>query len=151
MCERDVKIAEDADGKRVVVIQDILFKGKRSVDWQEVEEYLKSFIGKLYTKTLKGTVAKAKANAVQGLPELIEIATEREFEENKKRKHSRNAKNGWYRYKTKFALPVMSESGKIERYNIFTAKLLVRCAIDGKKYLYDVMEIKKETSKSCQI
>ena len=69
---------------------------------------------------------------------------------NKKSKHSRHAKNGWYRYDTRFALPVYAESGEIERYNVFTARLLIRHASSGKKYLYDILEIKKETSKSCQ-
>ena len=34
--------------------------------------------------TLRGAVAKAKANASQGIPELIQIATNSEYSENKK-------------------------------------------------------------------
>ena len=34
---------------------------------------------------LKGAEAKAKANAVQGIPELIQIATNQEFSENTKK------------------------------------------------------------------
>lgn len=34
---------------------------------------------------------------------------------------------------------------------IFKARLLIRHAASGKKYLYDILEIKKETSKSCQV
>lgn len=56
----------------------------------------------------------------------------------------------WYRYDTRFDLPVYAENGDIERYNVFTARLLIRHASSGKKYLYDILEIKKETSKSCQ-
>lgn len=41
-------------------------------------------------------------------------------------------------------------NGETERYNVFSARLLIRHASSGKKYLYDVLEIKKETSKSCQ-
>ena len=48
---------------------------------------------------------------------MIEIATSKVGEENKKSKYSRHAKNGWYRYDTRFALPVYAESGEIERYN----------------------------------
>ena len=99
---------------------------------------------------MKGTVAKAKANAAQALPEMIEIALNPVAEENRKEKHSRHAKNGWYRYDTKFALPVYGDDGELERYNIFTARLLIRHDASGKRYLYDVSEIKKETSKSCQ-
>ena len=60
------------------------------------------------------------------------------------------SENGWYRYDTRFGLPVYGDDGEISRYNIFNARLLIRHAGSGKKYLYDVMEIKKETSKSCQ-
>ena len=159
---------------RVVMINDIAFKGKRSVEWSDVEKYLRQYVGDIYriaetediiyigtdlpdeysgsnyTKHIKGTIAKAKANAVQAIPEMIEIATSKTFEDNKKNKHSRHAKNGWYRYDTRFALPVYDENGDVERYNVFSARLLIRHASSGKMYLYDVLEIKKETSKSCQ-
>ena len=65
---------------------------------------------------------------------------------SKERKHNWNAKNGWYRYDSRFALPVYDKSGEIERYNIFHASMLIRHANDGKMYLYDVIDIKKETS-----
>ena len=38
------------------------------------------------------------------------------------------------------------EVGEIERYNIFHASLIVRHSEDGKLYLYDILDIKKETS-----
>jgi hypothetical protein len=103
-----------------------------------------------YTHRLKGASAKAKANAAQGLPEMIEIATGKEFQENKKDKHNKDAKYGWYRYESRFALPVYSENGEVERYNVFHALILVRHAKDNKLYLYDIIEIKKETSKLFQ-
>ena len=37
-----------------------------------------------YTYRLKGTSEKAKANAAQGILEMIEIATEKYYEENRK-------------------------------------------------------------------
>ena len=37
-------------------------------------------------------------------------------------------------------------SGEIDRYNIFHASMLVRHSNDGKMYLYDIIDIKKETS-----
>ena len=44
-------------------------------------------------------------------------------------------------------LPVYNDkSGEIERYNIYKSVMLVRHAEDGKKYLYDFLSIKKETS-----
>ena len=108
------------------------------------------YAGSVYTKKLKGADAKAKANAAQAIPEMIEIATNGVFEVNRKAKHGRDAKNGWYRYDTRFALPVYGDDGNIERYNIFRGRLLIRHASSGKKYLYDILEIKKETGKSCQ-
>ena len=91
--------------------------------------------------------AKAKANAAQGIPELIQIATNREFSKNIKKKHEKAAKYGWYRYDVRFALPVYDDkTGQVIRYNIFSARMLVRHDEDGKKYLYDLLAIKKETS-----
>ena len=58
----------------------------------------------------------------------------------------RNAKYGWYRYASRFALPVYNETGEIERYNVFHASLIVRHSEDKKLYLYDILDIKKETS-----
>ena len=172
--KRNVSIIHDAEGNKIVLINDIIFKGKRSVEWADVEKYLRQYVGEFYqiadtkdiiyigtdlpdeyagsnyTKHIKGTVAKAKANAAQAIPEMIEIATSKVYEENKKNKHSRHAKNGWYRYDTRFALPVYQDNGELDRYNVFSARLLIRHASSGKMYLYDVLEIKKETSKSCQ-
>ena len=54
---------------------------------------------------------------------------------------------GWYRYNTRFGIPVYDEYGNLERYNIFSTRMLVRCDADGKLYLYDLVRTKKETSK----
>lgn len=67
---------------------------------------------------------------------------------DKKEKHRRNAKYGWYRYDSRFALQVYDGSGEIERHNIFRASLLIRHASDERMYLYDIIDIKKETSNS---
>lgn len=70
-----------------------------------------------------------------------------EFSENTKKKHIKDAKYGWYRYDVRFALPVYDDkTGQLVRYNIFSARMLVRHDEDGKKYLYDLLAIKKETS-----
>ena len=172
--KRNVSVIQDIDGNNIVMINDIVFKGKRSVEWTDVEKYLRQYVGDFYqiaetediiyigtdlpdeysgsnyTKHMKGMIVKAKANAAQAIPEMIEIATSKTFEDNKKNKHSRHAKHGWYRYDTRFALPVYDENGEVGRYNVFSARLLIRHASSGKMYLYDVLEIKKETSKSCQ-
>ena len=168
--DRKIDVIEDLNGEKIVFINDILFKGKRSIDWLEVEKYLKKFIGESYTiedsddvvfigkdlpdeyahsnytQILKGTNAKAKANAAQGLPQLIEVAKGKSYKENYKEKHNNDAKYGWHRYNSKFALPVYDNNGEIEQYNVFNVIMIIRHAEDGKMYLYDIMNIKKETS-----
>ena len=47
--KRNVSVIQDADGKDIVVINDIKFKGKRGIHWKEVREYLKEFVGDVYT------------------------------------------------------------------------------------------------------
>ena len=168
--QRKVNVVEDLDGNKMVFIHDVRFKGKRSIEWADVETYLKQFVGESYviedtkdmvyigtdfpdeyahseyTISLKGANAKAKANTAQGITELIEIATGKEYRENTKIKHSKDAKFGWYRYTSRFALPVYKESGEVEGYNVFKVIMVVRHAQDGKLYLYDLVNIKKETS-----
>lgn len=168
--ERNISVVRDANGKQIVVVNDIRFKGKRNINWNEVEQYLKQYVGELieiaeskeiiyigsdlpdeysgsnYTARLKGALAKAKANAAQGLPEMIEIAQKGRFQKNLKKKHNKNAKYGWYRYDSRFATPIFDENNDILRYNMFHAELVIRHSEDGKLYLYDVINIKKETS-----
>ena len=167
---RKIAIVEDAENEKIVLINDIVFKGKRNINWEEVKQYLKSFVGDFYEiedssekiyignrlpdeftgsesrKALMGANAKAKANAATAIPELIQIATNPSYEENNKEKHNNDAKYGWYRYDVKFAIPVY-EDNVLTRYNVFGARLLVNHAENGKKYLYDILAIKKEMSK----
>ncbi len=42
---RKVDIVTCANGSKIVVINDIIFKGKRRINWDDVEEYLKRYIG----------------------------------------------------------------------------------------------------------
>lgn len=163
-----MKIITDKDGRRLVVISRILFKGKRWICWDEVKEYLRQYVGdsymvedtkdtvyigsdfpdeyagSKYTYSLKGANAKAKANAVQGIPEMIEIAEGKHFRENSGNKHLRDAAFGWYRYDSRFALPVYNEQGMLERYNVYHVSMLIRHAKNGKYYLYDILGIKKK-------
>lgn len=168
--ERKVNVVEDLDGTKIVVIHDVLFKGKRSMNWLDVEMYLKQFIGEAYviestndmiyigtdfpdeyahseyTLSLKGANVKAKANAAQGVPEMMEIATRKEYKNNTKSKHRKDAKFGWYRYNSRFALPVYDNNHELMGYNVFHVVMVVRHDQDGKLYLYDLVNIKKETS-----
>ena len=168
--KRNVSVITDVNGNKIVMINDIIFKGKQSIPWNDVETYLRCYVGEFYTIAdnneivfigsdlpdeyahseytiiLKGANAKAKANAAQGIPELIEIATGERYTPNTKPKHKKDAKFGWYRYESRFALPVYGENEEVERYNVFHVAMILRHSEDGKKYLYDIMNIKKETS-----
>lgn len=95
MDKRQVLIIRDINNKQLVMINDIMFRGRQNINWKDVENYLKQYIGDLTqivetqdniyigsdfpdeytgskdTARLKGTLAKAKANAAQGIPELV--------------------------------------------------------------------------------
>lgn len=168
--ERNVNVISDPEGKKIVLINDIRFKGKTKEEWDEIEEYLKEYIGQYYEiaetsekiyigkdfpdeythgkdKTvLKGPNLKAKANASQAIGELIQIAMNKAEAPDYQNKHKNRAKYGWYRYDTRLALPVYNDTGEIERYNIYKLRMLVRCDVNGKMYLYDFLRTKKETS-----
>ena len=170
---RNVTIITDTDGKKLILLNDLSFKGKRQIDWNDVKHYLEGYVVNYYEiaenaehifigselpeeytesesrKSLMGANAKAKANAATAIPELIQIASNPAFEENHKDKHNKNAKCGWYRYDVRFALPVYEEN-MLVRYNIFHARLLINHAENGRKYLYDILAAKKETSKPYQ-
>lgn len=47
--QRKVDIVVDPLGNKIVLIQDVIFKGKRSLEWADVEAYLKQFVGEVYT------------------------------------------------------------------------------------------------------
>ena len=109
---RNVSIVTDLEGRKIVLIHDVRFKGKKREDWESVEQYLKEYVGEFFEISetsekifisssfpdeyagsesriaLKGAVAKAKANAVQGIPELIQIASNSEYSENVKKKQA---------------------------------------------------------------
>ena len=165
----NVLVAKDVNGNKVVVIPQVIFKGKRTIPWDEVEQYLLRYVGNIfevaetedliyvdrtfadeysnsiYTKKLVGALPKVKANMSQGIPQMIEIATSKRWKEDFDHRHKKRAGKGWFRYNTRFALPVTTESGEIIEYNTFQAVLIVRYSSDEKLYLYDIQNIKKET------
>ena len=165
-----ITIVADPDGKKIVLINDILFKSRRSIEWDDIEKILRKYIGEYYeiaetaekvfigsdfpdefshskyTKALKGANEKAKANAITAIGELIQIADSKAEFPDYGGRHGNKAKNGWYRYDTRFGIPVYNELGEIDRYNVFRARMLVRCDENNKLFLYDIVQIKKEMS-----
>ena len=168
--ERDVEIVRDTEGRSIVRINDIRFKGKTKEDWNEIEKYLKEYGGRCYEiietadkiyigkdfpdefahgkdKTvLKGPNAKAKANVSLAVGELIQIATNKSSAPDYEAKHKNRAKYGWFRYDTRLALPIYDDKGHLERFNVYGMRMLVRHDSDGKMYLYDFLRIKKEAN-----
>lgn len=162
-------VTTDSQGNKIVVIPQVIFKGKRSISWKEVEKYLIRYIGKIfeisetkdlifidrkfvdeytgsnYTRKLVGALPKVKANMSQGISQMIEIATGKRWKEDFDNKHKNKAGKGWFRYNTRFAMPVTNDEGEIIEYNIYQAVLIVRYSSNEKLYLYDIQNIKKET------
>ena len=165
-----IKTVCDDKGITIVVIPNIIFKNKQDIDWEAVEKYLEQriydvvkniesqdtiYIGKKFaeeysrskdTRNARGARAKAKANAVQGIHEIVENATNRVFENNKKKKHEKEAEYGWYYYTTRFALPQYADGKKTNIYNVYRGRLVVNRSFNGKLFLYDLVDIKKEAS-----
>ncbi|MBD5444262.1 MAG: hypothetical protein HDR29_01795 [Lachnospiraceae bacterium] len=95
--DKKADIIKDADGKSIVVINELRFKGRRSVNWNIVEDWLKEYIGEcveitetsdvIYigvdfpdefahskdTKELRGANIYAKANSSSIIREMIDI------------------------------------------------------------------------------
>ena len=162
-------IVTNSKSQRIVEINTIIFPGKRKIDWKGVERYLKQYVGKSYTieetgdiihigsefpdefahsiyngKAL-GSIGKARANIIQALPDIIRTATDASYSDNHSEKHNCNAKYGWYRFTTHFTIPIFNTNGIPIGKNYYQGRIIIRHAADKKKYLYDIINIKKET------
>ncbi len=153
----------------VLLIEKAIFGNKQNIPWNDVEQYLKHYIGQdfvveesqdvihiasnfpdeytesRYTKKLRGALAKVKANAAQIIDLMIKNATDRRWVENMDNKHRKDASEGWYRYDTYFGMIVQGSGEREKRLNLYRATLVVRKTPHG-LFLYDVINIKKEAS-----
>ena len=170
--DKGIEIYEAKAGEKVVILDDVRFKGKTREEWDEIEELLKQYVGQhqeiletcdvIYIgkdfpdefahgedkiKLMKSN-AKAKANASSAVKQLIQIASNKSFKEDYEKKHGKHAQNGWYRYDTRLAIPIYDNYNEILRYNIYKLRMLVRHDADGKLYLYDFVHAKKEKETS---
>ena len=157
------------NNKKVVEINAVKFSGKRKIDWEGVEKYLKQYVGdhyvieetgdtvyigtdfpdeyanSRYKEKSFGSIGKAKANATQAIPELIQTATDVVYRPNLDNKHKSDAPNGWFRCTIYFSLPVTDDKGKSIGKNMFRGRMIIRYSLKKKLYLYDIIDIKKET------
>ena len=110
------------------------------VNIRSIDEYVSS----KYTRQLKGTLAKAKANLASIIPELISSASNRRWVQNNDDKHRNDAKQGWIRYDAYFSLPVQAENESEKRWNKYRCTIIIESNDTG-MYLYDIINIKKES------
>ena len=132
--DQRIHIIQDENNKSIVLINDIRFKSRRNIDWNEIEEYLKEYILETCEKIYIGN----------DFPD--EFCHSKDKIRLKGANEKAKAKKGWYRYDTRFGIPKYDENGELEGYHIYSAKMLVRRDEDGKLYLYDFVRTKKETS-----
>lgn len=138
--DQRIHIIQDENNKSIVLINDIRFKSRRNIDWNEIEEYLKEYIGNTYE------ILETCEKIYIGNDFPDEFCHSKDKIRLKGANEKAKAKKGWYRYDTRFGIPKYDENGELEGYHIYSAKMLVRRDEDGKLYLYDFVRTKKETS-----
>ena len=155
---------------KYIEINNIVFTGKQKIPWVDVEKYLRKYEGMIvrnlmygdsihinsafsdeyvhsnYTRSLRGGLAKTKANLVQIIPALLINASNRRWVENKNNKHSKNAIHGWYRYDVAFLMYVRNSQDDEQRKNYYRATAIARINDKG-IFLHDIINIKKEARK----
>ena len=93
----------------------------------------------------KGEIKNIRERALSSLDEIIEVGSNRRFEGNRKEnlqpKRADKKRGGMYKYDTKIAIP--GENGMESFYD---ATVLIRYDQNGKRYLYDIVGIKKDGS-----
>ena len=166
--ESGVMHSREVNGKQIVWIENNPLSLKDLTNYKKVAAYIAEHVGEAYTIIESGykayigesmpreytqskyttailknnqPVLRAKKKAIGSFGEMIEIATNRRWE---KAKHSTNkdAKYGVYRYSTAFAFPV-KQNGEVVNVKSFDAELVILNSSDGKKYLYDIVNIKE--------
>lgn len=164
-------ILEIVDGKKIAWVENSGLSRKDLQNHKKVAEYIGEHIGEAYTIIESGSrvyigedlpgeytqseytkrlFAKnrsalfAKNKATDSIGDMIEIAENRRWEKTK-HTHNKDAKYGMYRYDTCFAFPIKNNAGKVVDVKAYDAELLIRNASNGKKYLYDIVNIKENT------
>ena len=163
--------SREVNGKKIAWIENSPLTAKELRNHKKVAAYIANHIGEAYTIIESGSkvyigenlpseytqseytrallrknpkTLTAKNKAIGSFGEMIEIATNRRWE---KTKHiaNKDAKYGVYRYSTAFAFPV-KQNDKITGVRAYDVELVILNASDGKKYLYDIVNIKENTA-----
>lgn len=96
------------------------------------------FVYSKYTLTLNYRQKIVKFKVIDNFDNLIEHASNKEYSNDHREKHKVDAKYGFYKYKIIFSIVY----GGIE--TIYEGILLIRNDADGKKYMYDILDIKEK-------
>lgn len=163
--------SREVNGKKIAWIENSPLTNKELKDYKKIAAYIAEHIGEAYTiiesgnkvyigESLPGeytqskyttallkdrpTVLRAKNKAIGNFGEIIEIATNRRWERTK-HTDNKDAKYGVYRYNSAFAFPV-KQNDKITGVRAYDVELVILNTSDGKKYLYDIVNIKENTA-----
>ena len=113
------------------------------------EEYVRSTYTQ-WVKDKKKNSFRAKMKAAGVLDDLVSIANGRKWEKTK-HQQNKDAKYGVYIYNSIFAFPVYNNAGDTVNVRAYDCQLVILNASDGRKYLYDVKEIKENTARANDI
>ena len=134
--DQRIHIIQDENNKSIVLINDIRFKSRRNIDWNEIEEYLKEYIGNTYE------ILETCEKIYIGNDFPDEFCHSKDKIRLKGANEKAKAKKGWYRYDTRFGIPKYDENGELEGYHIYSAKMLVRR--DEENYIYMILCAQKK-------
>lgn len=166
----------EVGGQQIAWIENSGLSNKDLHDHKKIAEYIGRHIGEVYTIVESGqrvyigedlpaeytqseytkrllqnspATLKAKNRAPGAFGDMIEIASGRRWEKTK-HTHNKDAKYGMYRYNSRFAFAVNGGDGA-RNVRAYDVELLIRNASDGKKYLYDIVNIKKNTAYAVEL
>lgn len=153
---------EDGSFNRVKINANIFENnGGKSIN-QTIHDYIKEHIGEMYTiiesgqkvylgedlpgeytysksaQSLPTTNKLAKGRAASNFKEIVENVNNRKWEKSEKAKHKKDAKYGFYKYDTTFSFDYNGNE------KVYTGTVLIRNAENGKKYLYDILNIRPQ-------
>lgn len=131
--EAQKKARENIKAQKGISYKNILTSNEIFIDYKTQGEYIYS----KYTKGKSVEIKYVKCILSNYFKELFLNANKKCYEANRKLKHKTDAKYGFYKYGVKFSIIKNAE----ETY--YTCVILVRNDANGKKYLYDILDIKK--------